>query len=322
MDYPWGISGPQFLALYCIALGLVLGWALRARYRLRRPPAPAFDRRPELAELAFLAGGPQRAVEAAIAELVDAGRLHLARNGRLTAESRARSDDELHDAVLRTVAGRSGSVGSVVRGLSDGKTVAAIGDRLVEGRLLVAPAQASAVRRRTVLWSSLLGAVGVLRIIDGGLRHGRPVGYLAMLVLLTGVIVVVVLKRGVKARTVHGDRVLAAARGAEPHSDVALPPAAVLAGAAGAVAFGGLVAFPDEAVRNALILTATRSPAATSSTGTGCSSWGYSGSDGYASSDTSGGGSGGDSGSTGGGSSCGGSGSSCGGGCGGGCGSS
>lgn len=93
------------------------------------------------------------------------------------------------------------------------------------------------------------------------------------------------------------------------------------------MAFGGVVAFPDEAIRNALILTAMRSPTTTSQTG-GCSSWGYSGSDGYASSDTSGGGSGGDSGSTGGGSSCGGSGSSCGGGggggggCGGGCGSS
>ena len=260
MNYPWGISGPQFLALYCIALGLVLGWAVWARYRLRRPPAPEIDRRLELAELAFLAGGPRRAVEAAIVELVDAGRVHLARDGRLTAASGARSDDELHDAVLRHLAGRSDSVWWVMRRLSDGKTVAAIGDQLVEGRVLVAPAQAHAGRRRAVFLLALLGWVGIVRIFDGGLRHGHPVGYLALLVLLTGAAVFVLLKHRIKARTVHGDQLLVAVRSAGPSSKWSPPLATAPTEAAGAVALGGLAAFPDKAIRNALVLTATRSP--------------------------------------------------------------
>jgi uncharacterized protein (TIGR04222 family) len=328
MNYPWGISGPQFLVMYGVGLVLALVWALWLRYRVRRPEPPAPGLRVGVAELAFLAGGPRRVVEVAIARLVETGQIHVARSGLLTAANTTNDDDRVQEAVLREVGRRPRTTWSVVGNVLDGSAVATIGDRLVERRLLVAPAQATAVRKRAVLGLYAVGAIGVVRFGDG-LRLGRPVGYLFVLLLLTAALTILLLRRRIKARTVHGDQVLASARGTdtnepEPH------PAVALAGAGAAVAFGGLVAYPDLAMRSALVPSASNMAA--TSAATDGSSWSYSSSDSYLNynspSRNNGSGGGGSGCGSGGGSGCGGSGggsgSSGGGGgsgCGGGCGS-
>lgn len=253
MDHLWGISGPQFLVMYCVGLVLASAWAVWSRYRVRRPEAPALGQRLGTAELAFLAGGPRRVVEVAIARLVETGQIHVARNGLLTAANTANDDDRVQEAVLGQVGRRPSTAWSVIHNVSDGAAVRAVGDQLVEQRLLVAPAQAAATRRRAVLGFSVVGAIGVLRFVEG-LRLDRPVGYLSVLLLLTVTVVILLLRRGVKARTVHGDQALISARGPDAHQPDHEPnPAVALAGVGAAVALGGLAAFPDAAMRNALM---------------------------------------------------------------------
>lgn len=290
-----------FLVLYCAGLVAAFAWALRSRYQVRRPQAPASGQQLGAAELAFLAGGPRRVVETAIARLVETGQIHVARNGVLTAASTASSEDPVQAAVLLTVCQSPSSVTSVVRTVEKDPAVATIGDRLVAQRLLVTPAQAKRARQRPLFGFYVLAAVGVLWSDD----------YLVLPLLLTALLVIVLLKRKVKARTVHGDQVLASIRRIGVHeSNRWLHPAVALAGVGGAVALGGLVAFPDPATRHAL--TPGNTLGTTSSGGggggSGCSSWSYDDSGSYSSDGSS-------SGDSGGGSSCS---SGCGGGCGGG----
>ena len=81
MTDPWGISGPDFVVLYVGLLGAVLlvrvvvsgiagARALRADHARHGAP-------PTVYQLAFLAGGPDRAADAAVAALVERGRLRV-----------------------------------------------------------------------------------------------------------------------------------------------------------------------------------------------------------------------------------------------------
>jgi uncharacterized protein (TIGR04222 family) len=280
VEHPWGIFGPVFLVMYCVGLVLAFGWALRVRYRVRRPAAPAPGQQLGVAELAFLAGGPRRVIEAAIARLVETGQIHAARNGELTAASTASSDDRVQAEVLRQV-GRSSTAESVEPNVSKSAAVVAIGDQLVEQRLLVAPAQAMSARRRALLWPCAVGAVGLLGYVSG-MNQGGPGGFLLVLLLLTAWLVYQLYKRKIKARTVHGDRVLASIRkkdGNEP--DRWLDPAVAVAGVGGAVALGGLRAVPDDDVRLALMMSAPGTMTASSLDGS--LSWWYADGDSYSS---------------------------------------
>ena len=81
MSDPWGISGPDFVVLYIALLGAVLlirlivsaVFASRALRADNVQPGPP----PTVYQLAFLAGGPDRAVDAAIAALVERGQLRV-----------------------------------------------------------------------------------------------------------------------------------------------------------------------------------------------------------------------------------------------------
>lgn len=66
MDNPWGISGPDFLWLYCGLLLLpavvsLLWWQVQKRGRL---PGQELPLRLTNYQLAWLAGGPARAADA------------------------------------------------------------------------------------------------------------------------------------------------------------------------------------------------------------------------------------------------------------------
>lgn len=299
MDYPWGISGPAFLAMYIAGLVAMTGAALLVRWRVRRPRG-AGTGHVDLAGVAFLAGGPRRVVEMSIAKLLESGGLRPSRGGQVAAVT-GTAPHPIDASVLAETGPLPRQVDTVIRRVSGGPAVTAVGDLLVSQRLLVPPATARAVQRRAVVGLYLLLAVGVVRLVTG-IVGDYPVDSLGVLLLLTAAITAVLRTRRVPARTVPGDEALAAARDTgwdQPHTSPSR--AVAIAGGAGLVALGGLAAFPDAAIREALVVSATdgaRSWAYTSSSGGGgCGSYSSCGSSGD------GGGSGG---------------SSCGGGCGGG----
>src|SRR5688572_6896453 len=99
--HPWGLSGPEFLWLYAVALVVAIAVALGARMAVHRPRRPDATDRLAPEELGFLAGGPRRAVHVAIARLVDAGLVRTDRSGTVTSTAdRAPAGHPLDDAVL------------------------------------------------------------------------------------------------------------------------------------------------------------------------------------------------------------------------------
>jgi uncharacterized protein (TIGR04222 family) len=314
MDRPWGLSGPDFLALYVAALALLVTYGVLLRVRVRRPARPDAVRPVDLAGLAFLIAGPRRVAEVAIARLLETGALRAARGGQVSAAT-APAGHPIDAAVLYEAGHIPRPLDEVVRRVAAGPPVTAIGDALVAQRLLVAPSTVRSVRRRSVLGLHLLLVVGVVRLING-LVQEYAVGYLIGLLILTVIVSLVLSSRKLPARTVHGDRVVRAARSAGTTGRAApnpwLAPAMAMGGAAGLVALGGLAFYPDLMVRDALVTQSmlhSQSQTWAYSSGSSCSM--------YAGSDSSGSGGGGSSDSGGGGGSDGGGG---GGGCGGGCG--
>ncbi|MCP3798334.1 TIGR04222 domain-containing membrane protein [Allokutzneria sp. A3M-2-11 16] len=261
MTEPWGISGPAFLAWYsALIVGVLLlngVWARRQR-RAGDHGAQAGALIPPPYHLAFLVSGARRATETALATLLADGRLRIASTGLVSRTSGGATSDALENAVLdkaNTVRART-----VVERATSSAACDAIADDLADRGLLV-PA---AVVRSRLRWVSTLflvvGAVGVLRLVDG-VSAARPVGFLIPLVVIAGIAALVARKASARARagkrTVLGDRVAAEARNRHDHNadEPDLVGVSTFGFAAGAVLFGGLAVYPDAQIQDALTYT-------------------------------------------------------------------
>jgi uncharacterized protein (TIGR04222 family) len=297
MQRPWGLSGPEFLQLYWIGLALAVLVAVVVRVRVRAGHSSQPVRSLDMDELAYLAGGPKRVVETAIARLLTTGELRTSRRGAVQVTSTAQSLNPVDRAVIadsqRYV---NRTVNLMIPAMSRDGVVLAIGQRLEDMGLVVNPAVAkSALRKGSIaLW--VLLAIGVVRWLNG-ITIDAPVGWLTLQLVITGVLIFVLTRRGKHLRTSKGNSVLDAARTTKGHG-AAASDAALYAGAAGVVLFGGLAVHPDLAVRSSLL-------ASSSGTSSGYTGYTDSGSGSYSSCS---------SGSSCGGSSCGGGGGGCGGG--------
>ncbi|WP_157985166.1 TIGR04222 domain-containing membrane protein [Lentzea terrae] len=294
MQRPWGLSGPEFLQLYWIGLALAVLVAIIVRVRVRAGHSSQPVRSLDMDELAYLAGGPRRVVETALARLLTAGELRTSRRGTVQATAATSSLNPVDRAVITDSQRYTNrTVNLLIPAVAKDDAVTAIGRRLEEMGLVVHPDVAKAALRKgsTALW--VLLAIGVARLVNG-LAIGTAVGWLALQILLTGALIFLLTRRSKHVRTSKGNSVLAAARTANS-SRMATSDDALYAGAAGLVLFGGLAVYPDLEVRSSLI--------ASSGSPTGYT--GYGGDGGSSSSSCSSG------------SSCGG-GGGCGGGCGGG----
>lgn len=240
---PWGLSGPEFLWLYIAGLvvGIVvaIGWRMAARrHRLAEPPGRLA---PE--ELGFLAGGPLQAVQVAVARLVDAGAVRVDRRGTLTSTV----DDEptgrpLDDAVLAGLTAPR-KVAMVARELAGKPVVTEIGESLVRRGLLVAPARAVLAWRLAPIVLYLMFVIGMVRWVNG-MVNDLPAGYLTFLLAAAFVSSVYLGNRvtaAPKARTVHGDRVVAEIKASGKDADPLEQ-----------VAVSGLHAYPDKELSRAL----------------------------------------------------------------------
>ncbi|ONI93049.1 hypothetical protein ALI22I_00440 [Saccharothrix sp. ALI-22-I] len=251
MERPWGLSGPEFLELYWIALAVSLAFAILVRVRLRgtRGGAPAGVLDLNLLDIAYLTGGPRRVVETSVAGLISSGVLVPARNGAVRMAGSAVADHPVDQAVLTDVAHyRYRTLTLLITSVSEQGAPREVGRRLSEMDFLVAPEKVKSWLRLGVVPMVLLLAVGVVRWVNG-LAIGAPVGWLTLQLALTGVLAVLLLKANPLTRTAKGRDAVAKARAGEITGGWG---ATGSANDAGLVALNGFSAHPNVVLRAAV----------------------------------------------------------------------
>lgn len=203
----WGISGPVFLLVYILLAAVVAVLARRTRRTFTDVPASRpVDRLAEYPyDVAFLNGGADLALCAALSAMHRSGTITVAGRGTVVAAQRPESrTDELERAVHHAAA-----VPVARRHLAQAGAVASalhrIETRLVDAGLLLHPEHRREIRRAAG-WTFALAALGVARIV-AGIADGRSVAFLVVLVLATAV-VGVLQSRSAPRRTRAGDEAL------------------------------------------------------------------------------------------------------------------
>lgn len=213
---PFDLAGPQFLVLFFIGGITTLLVAIGVKQFLIAGTAPkrGLDQfRPE--ELAYLAGGVERAVEAAVAALNHRGAITIDSAGLKPVDSAPQLSA---DGVYRGIVDESEltelerfALGEIRQGEKSIRNLVdrarsfepALSESLVADGLLVADRSGSQLKAMVVpaLWS----AMGVIKIMVG-LSRGKPVGFLVMLVIALLVIAFSVTKA--PRRTTEGNRIV------------------------------------------------------------------------------------------------------------------
>ncbi|MGW5054499.1 TIGR04222 domain-containing membrane protein [Actinokineospora sp. NPDC004072] len=273
---PWGISGPDFLRIYLVGFVFVLLFAAAVRIAIRagtpvgRSAAGMIGAEQlSVHELAYLAGGPTRVVETAVARLLDLGKVKANRTGSIRVVAGATATDLVDRAVLQdTKRYAYRSVGPLVGQVARDDAVQAVRSSLVGKGLLV---DGGAMRARLAAVPALvLLVVGVARWVNG-IAEGYPIGWLTVGLVVTAVVAIALYRAPLSERTYAGERVLAQARGkSRPGAGTE---AALLGGATTAVLFAGLAAYPDPEIGTALAASrmSTASSTGGSSAGSSCS---------------------------------------------------
>lgn len=271
MNYTWGIPGPTFLAVYTVLLvfPLIIGllWTIAAKLARKVPRAAVSGPQPTTYELAYLAGGPDRVVDTAIAALVERGTLRVSSSKQLQL-----TGPEPADPIERAVA-RSARPGhkSTTRGIRDRLRMSGPMQALardLEARGLAVAEKASRIHQVVSFLYVAVLALGVVRVF-AGISGDHPVAFLIPLVIVAAfaTLIAQVVKSKSKSTgprpTSEGKQVLhraKSAHGRERKRGVSPGPAmagaaggAMLGGAAVAVALGGLAFYPDEELSAALI---------------------------------------------------------------------
>lgn len=207
---PFNLRGPDFLVFYVALFVVVTGCAAALRWLLRFPddaPGPeALDLTPS--EVAFLAGGEERTVNAAIVRLVHDRAVEIDASARRLAQAEnatAASAPEL-EQVICSAAAKEGGV-SIAKVRDKARTaLAQIRARLEELGLIVDRDRQWAATGIPVGVTLIAPIVGLIKIVIGMARE-RPVGGLVFLCVLSVVFAFAAFARPVR-RSRRGDRVL------------------------------------------------------------------------------------------------------------------
>lgn len=242
--HPWGLSGPEFLWLY--AAGMVLGGAVvlyARRWAGRRTPAEE-PSTVDYAEVAYLAGGTDRVVDAAVARLVHSEQFRVSRKGVLSAPTDPASEHPIDRDVHQALGHRSMKAYQLRKRIKAMPDVHALAEMIDTLRPPRSPRARALARHGSmaVLW--LVFTVGVVRWVNG-VANDLPVGYLTVLLMLTMALIAVfyVVIWVIPTRTPRNDPLLVEARRQLGGVDL--------------VAVDGLSAYPDEALRTTLVASAT-----------------------------------------------------------------
>lgn len=208
------LHGPEFLEFYIVLLAFSLVGAFALRRYLRQPGGDVGtgddDLLPE--QVAYLAGGPKRMVDATIAGLVQSNRIEVTGVAppRLRAavaldESASPLEKAVHGAVEST--GDGGQLVSTVR-----QRVAPLAEALIEPLhdrgYIMTPTALLTARVLPAIVPLLCLALGIGKIAVGASR-GRPVGFL-IAICFVGVIATVILIATCPTRSRLGDKLLSA----------------------------------------------------------------------------------------------------------------
>ncbi|MEU5674042.1 TIGR04222 domain-containing membrane protein [Micromonospora sp. NPDC047762] len=227
----WGISGPTFLRYYIAAAILVVAIVAYQRFRLAVGSSGAMTADPlGPQQVAYLNGGPQLAVHAALGGLRGSGAVGVRPDRRLTTVGAAPTGLTPLDQAIHWAAHQHSRVRDLPQDERVRVALHQIRNGLEERGLLTNDAQRARARFWATLLIALLG-LGVLRLVSG-LFSGRPVGYL-LLTLVALLIVTLVLRR-VPMLTRAGRAALRSVRRQHTHLAPASAPAYATYGAAGA----------------------------------------------------------------------------------------
>ena len=176
MGQPWGLDGPEFLALYAVVFVVWCAVVVLVRAEVRGFAPRTSSYAPDLYERAFLHGGRDRVVDTALAGLIEDGSVRVTRSRKL---HRTRDDgaDDAQRAVL-SLLGRESVLAALRRAFRRSGYCDPMRRRLVEEGLLVTSGVHTALR--VLVWGfPLLALVAVVRGVNGILL-GYPVGYLIL----------------------------------------------------------------------------------------------------------------------------------------------
>src|SRR5215218_10848187 len=193
----WGISGPRFLLIYMVLLGVTTLLAVMARRRALagQGEGAVAPSRLDRYEAAYLNGGCDLVATTAVSSLLRAGDLANAgrRRGRVRLLTRAAPAAGAHPvewATYQLVAARPNhprwTLG--VELCRTSAAMAAVRERLRRAGLPPTDEQRSRYRA-TGLWFLPLLGLGVARVA-AGTANGRPVGFLVVLLVVTVVLAV------------------------------------------------------------------------------------------------------------------------------------
>lgn len=211
---PFDLPGPQFLLFYTILFVVALAVGGLLRRRLRQPSDEPLPEALALSpyEIAYLQGGDDLVVNAAIARLVhdefiavDLGNRNLTAGKDKLPDNAAPIERALYSAVTQ-----EGGTGVAALRRATAAALTPLRTRLEELGLLLTDDQAAAARWRPFLFVLLAPLIGVIKIFVG-ISRNRPVLFLVFLCIVSVVVTLLVLGRSVQ-RTRRGDRALAQLR--------------------------------------------------------------------------------------------------------------
>jgi uncharacterized protein (TIGR04222 family) len=199
------LSEVDFLTLYAGVIAAGLALALLLRWALRTPGATSGDP-PALNpyEVAYLSGGPVRAVHAALAALVHTGRLTLGvSTGRLYRE--ADLPPEAHPLERALYSVEPGTMATRVADMV-GTETRPIGAHLEAIGLLLSDVRSNLVRWVTGLLLVVVALLGIARVTVELTQHKRPVNVGLLTAVPVAAVALAFFKRPDRSR--RGDQVL------------------------------------------------------------------------------------------------------------------
>ena len=228
MSQPWGLSGPQFLVIYGVGIAVVIVVPFLLRLLVRFVSSADGERELDPYEVGYLAGGPTRAAQVVITDLVGSGAVRVDSSGRVTVADRAAFDrqsaflSEGVNGVATPFPELWMPAGVLVHQfqakIARRPAITAVRARLRAEGMLVSAARAAMVR---IVWLALWAALfvtGGLRLAEGAHNH-RPTGDLQGLVVLSAFVFLISLARNgsrlTNLTTFRGARRLRRLRSAE-----------------------------------------------------------------------------------------------------------
>jgi uncharacterized protein (TIGR04222 family) len=224
----WGIPPTIFLLGFCAAM---IGWVIAFVVTARRPVRDVQRRTLTPEHLGMIAGGPDQAVQTAVAALIERGDVMIDA-GRTLVRRQARPTTPLESAVLADLM----SVGKLRQGFASrplSPPLAKLETDLSSAGLIISSRR---IGLRNPMWyvGLLIWLVGLARMLHGQ-AVGRPTGNLVGLLTAGTVIAVAVALVLARRRTGAGRSVLRTVRkaGPPPSGPVRLDGGLLLMGAAG-----------------------------------------------------------------------------------------